>query len=76
MFYTGELEKEIRDPNAAHRITWTFAYNSDREEYIKRIVDEQSDCVYPHKQSTSCPKAGNHLVANYYQKACMNLNNH
>ena len=58
MFYSGELEKEIRDPNCTHRMSWSFTYNSDKDECIRKIVDEHSDRVYDHKQTSACLTAG------------------
>ena len=58
MFYAGELEKEIRDPCSVHRMQWTFTYNSDKEEYMKQVVREQSERVYVHTPTPLCTKAG------------------
>lgn len=58
MFYTGELEDEIRDASHPERMTWAFKYNSDREKYMQQVSLEHTNKIYPHTPTQTCPQRG------------------
>ena len=57
MFYTGELEKEIRE-QPQRLVEWNFVQDSDTEKYLHKIIEEQTKHLYFHTQAPSCPTRG------------------
>lgn len=57
MYYSGELEKEIR--TSPYRLNnWSFRVSDDREEYIKIILNEIREKCYVHRPAENCPERG------------------
>lgn len=56
MFYSGELENEIRSRNHVH--LWPFKVAGDSDKYMAAIDKQRVDTLYPHTPSTGCSERG------------------
>ncbi len=62
MYYSAELESEIRHTNHPERIEWKFQRDEDRECYLAMLLSEQRDKTYLHKPSNGCKERGGYCM--------------